>query len=152
MPLKVLSLLFQIHWMQWFTLRKGSVVFLKREYSAWQVFWTLQDLELFWPKHWDVQCVASNIGDQTALFEATHGTAPKYTGQDKVNPGSVILSGVMMFEHMGWNEAAETIVDALQATILKKTVTYDLERQMEGATLLKCSEFGQAIVDNMKSN
>ena len=92
----------------------------------------------------------ANIGDRVAMFEATHGTAPKYAGQDKVNPGSVILSGAMMFEHMGWTEAARLIVTGLERTIAAKTVTYDLERQMPGAKLLKCSEFGQAIADNMK--
>ncbi len=91
----------------------------------------------------------ANIGETMAIFEATHGTAPKYAGQDKVNPGSVILSGVMMFEYLGWNEAAELIVKALEKTISQKKVTYDFHRQMEGATLLKCSEFGQAIVGNM---
>lgn len=91
----------------------------------------------------------ANIGDNQAIFEATHGTAPKYAGLDKVNPGSVILSGVMMLEFMGWNEAARLIEAGLERAIDKKTVTYDFERQMEGATLLKCSEFGQAIVDNM---
>jgi isocitrate dehydrogenase len=90
-----------------------------------------------------------NIGDYFAVFEATHGTAPKYAGQDKVNPGSVILSGVMMFQYLGWNEAADLVVRAMEETVLNKTVTYDLERQMDGATLLKCSEYGQAIVDNM---
>jgi isocitrate dehydrogenase len=91
----------------------------------------------------------ANIGDQAAIFEATHGSAPKYTNQDKINPGSVILSGVMMFEHLGWNEVGTMIVNGLQRTISQKTVTYDLERQMQGAKLLKCSEFGQAIVKNM---
>ena len=90
-----------------------------------------------------------NIGDYLAVFEATHGTAPKYTGQDKVNPSSVILSGVMMFQYLGWHEAAELVFRAMEATVLQKTVTYDLERQMEGATLLKCSEYGKAIVMNM---
>lgn len=90
-----------------------------------------------------------NIGDYLALFEATHGTAPKYAGQDKINPSSVILSGVMMFEYMGWQEAADLIVKAMEITILDKTVTYDLERQLEGAKLLKCSEFGKAIAANM---
>ena len=90
-----------------------------------------------------------NIGDYMAVFEATHGTAPKYAGQDKVNPGSVILSGVMMFQYMGWHEAAELVFRAMETTVLQKTVTYDLERQMEGATLLKCSEYGKAIVMNM---
>ncbi|MDA9747711.1 MAG: isocitrate dehydrogenase (NADP(+)) [Thermodesulfobacteriota bacterium] len=91
----------------------------------------------------------ANIGDEIALFEATHGTAPKYAGQDKVNPGSVILSGVMMFEHMGWRNVAELIVKALEKTVLDKDVTYDLHRQIEGANLLKCSEFGDAIIKNM---
>ena len=91
----------------------------------------------------------ANIGDEVACFEATHGTAPKYTGMDKVNPGSVILSGVMMLEHLGWQEAADLVIKGIEATIANKTVTYDLERQMEGAKLLKCSEFAQAIVDNM---
>jgi isocitrate dehydrogenase len=91
----------------------------------------------------------ANIGDTVAIFEATHGTAPKYAGQDKVNPGSVILSGVMMFQFMGWTEAADLVEKGLERAIDKKTVTYDFERQMEGATLLKCSEFGQAIINNM---
>jgi isocitrate dehydrogenase len=84
-----------------------------------------------------------------AIFEATHGTAPKYAGQDKVNPGSVILSGVMMFEYMGWLEAANLIYKGLEATIASRKVTYDFHRLMEGATLLKCSEFGREIVKNM---
>jgi isocitrate dehydrogenase len=84
-----------------------------------------------------------------AIFEATHGTAPKYAGQDKVNPGSVILSGVMMFEYMGWIEAANLIIKGLEGAIFTKRVTYDFHRLMEGATLLKCSEFGQEIVKNM---
>ena len=84
-----------------------------------------------------------------AIFEATHGTAPKYAGQDKVNPGSVILSGQMMLRHMGWNEAADLIVSALEKTIIQKRVTYDFERLMDGATLLKSSEFGEALVQNM---
>jgi isocitrate dehydrogenase len=84
-----------------------------------------------------------------AIFEATHGTAPKYAGLDKVNPGSVILSGVMMFEYLGWIEAANIIIKGLQMAILKKRVTYDFERLMEGATLLKCSEFGDEIISNM---
>ena len=91
----------------------------------------------------------ANIGDYIGLFEATHGTAPKYTGMDKVNPGSVILSGCTMFEYMGWDEVANTIYDAIEKTIKDKTVTYDLERQMEGAKKLKCSEFGTAIINNM---
>ena len=83
------------------------------------------------------------------IFEATHGTAPKYAGQDKVNPGSVLLSGVMMFEHLGWKDAANDIVRAIEATIAEKIVTYDFARQMEGATEVKCSEFGSAIVDRL---
>ena len=92
----------------------------------------------------------ANMGDEMALFEATHGTAPKYAGQDKVNPGSLILSGCMMFDHLGWQEVSELIVRGIGRAIGKKTVTYDLERLMEGATLLKCSEFGRAIIDNME--
>ena len=84
-----------------------------------------------------------------ALFEATHGTAPKYAGQDKVNPGSVILSGEMMLRHLGWDEAADLVIQGLEETIARKTVTYDFERLMTGAKLLKCSEFGDAIVANM---
>ena len=84
-----------------------------------------------------------------AIFEATHGTAPKYAGQDKVNPGSVILSGEMMFRYLGWDEAADLIVSSLEKTIAQKRVTYDFERQMTGATLLKTSEFGKAMVENM---
>lgn len=84
-----------------------------------------------------------------AIFEATHGTAPKYAGQDKVNPGSVILSGAMMLEYMGWQEAADLIYAGLEAAIASKRVTYDFERLMDGATLLKCSEFGEEIVKNM---
>jgi len=91
----------------------------------------------------------ANMGDEMALFEATHGTAPKYAGQDKVNPGSLILSGCMMFDHLGWNEVSERIVRGIERAIEQKTVTYDLERLMEGAKLLKCSEFGRAIIDNM---
>src|SRR6185437_6359074 len=83
------------------------------------------------------------------IFEATHGTAPKYAGQDKVNPGSVLLSGVLMYEHLGWQDAADDIVRALEATIADKIVTYDFARQMEGATEVKCSEFAQAIVDRL---
>lgn len=84
-----------------------------------------------------------------AVFEATHGTAPKYAGQDKVNPGSVILSGEMMLRYMGWGEAADLIVTSLEKTIAQKRVTYDFERLMEGATLLSTSEFGRAMVENM---
>ncbi|MGH7498387.1 MAG: NADP-dependent isocitrate dehydrogenase [Gemmatimonadales bacterium] len=85
-----------------------------------------------------------------AVFEATHGTAPRYAGQDKVNPGSLILSGEMMFRHLGWDEAADLIIRGLEATIAQRRVTYDFERQMEGATLLKTSEFGRAMVENMQ--
>jgi isocitrate dehydrogenase len=83
------------------------------------------------------------------IFEATHGTAPKYAGQDKVNPGSVLLSGVLMFEHLGWTAAANDIVSALEATIAAKIVTYDFARLMDGATEVKCSEFASAIVDRL---
>ncbi len=93
----------------------------------------------------------ANINYDTghAVFEATHGTAPKYAGQDKVNPSSVILSGEMMLRHLGWNDAADLILESMAKTIAQKRVTYDFERQMSGATLLKCSEFGEALVDNM---
>jgi len=91
----------------------------------------------------------ANIGDECALFEATHGTAPKYAGQDKVNPGSIILSAEMMLRHMQWFEAADLIVKGMEGAIAAKTVTYDFERLMEGAKLLKCSEFGDAIIANM---
>ena len=91
----------------------------------------------------------ANIGASEAVFEATHGTAPKYANQDKVNPGSLILSGEMMLRFMGWTEAADAVIRGLEKTIAQKRVTYDLERQMEGATLLKCSEFGKAVADNI---
>ncbi|MCX6251938.1 MAG: NADP-dependent isocitrate dehydrogenase [Bacteroidetes bacterium] len=93
----------------------------------------------------------ANINYDTghAVFEATHGTAPKYAGKDMVNPGSVILSGAMMFEYMGWNDASDCIIKGLQGAINNKRVTYDFERQMEGATKLKCSEFGAEIIRNM---
>jgi len=90
-----------------------------------------------------------NIGDGVAVFEATHGTAPKYAGKNMVNPGSLILSAVMMLEYMEWNEPAKMITDALGKTILQKRVTYDLERQMEGATKLSTSQFASAIIENM---
>ncbi len=92
----------------------------------------------------------ANIGIPVAIFEATHGTAPKYTGQDKVNPGSLILSGAMMLDYLGWKEAASLVRNGIERAISDKQVTYDLERQMEGATLLKCSQFGQAIIERMK--
>ncbi len=91
----------------------------------------------------------ANIGDRCAVFEATHGTAPKYAGLDKVNPSSLILSGVMMLNYMGWKEASDLIWQALVATIKSGTVTYDLARQIEGAKEVKCSEFAQAIVDHI---
>jgi len=93
----------------------------------------------------------ANINYDTghAVFEATHGTAPKYAGQDKVNPGSVILSGELMLRHMGWTEAADLVIKGMEGAIAARTVTYDFERQMEGATLLKCSEFGEAVVAHM---
>ena len=91
----------------------------------------------------------ANIGDGYALFEATHGTAPKYTGLDKVNPGSLILSGAMMLEYLGWKDAMEKIHSAIEAAIAKKRVTYDLARQIEGATEVKCSEFASSIVESM---
>jgi isocitrate dehydrogenase len=84
-----------------------------------------------------------------AIFEATHGTAPKYAGQDKVNPGSVILSGEMMFRHLGWGEAADLVIKSLEKTIAQKTVTYDFARLMEGAKEVKCSEFASAMIANM---
>ena len=89
-----------------------------------------------------------NLSDEVALFEATHGTAPKYTDQDVVNPGSLILSAVMMLEHIGWQEAADLIISGLEKTILQKRVTYDLERLMEGATKVRTSEFGASIIEN----
>jgi isocitrate dehydrogenase len=91
----------------------------------------------------------ANVGDAAAVFEATHGTAPKYAGKDMINPGSLILSGAFMFEHLGWQEVAASIRAALAKTIEQKTVTYDLARQMEGAKKVRCSEFGEAIVDNL---
>lgn len=91
----------------------------------------------------------ANLSDTIALFEATHGTAPKYAGQDKVNPGSLILSAEMMLRHLGWNEAADLIINGMNGAIQNGTVTYDFERLMDDATLLSCSKFGQAIVDSM---
>ncbi len=95
----------------------------------------------------------ANINYDTghAIFEATHGTAPKYAGQDKVNPGSLILSGEMMFRYLGWTEAADLIINGISGAIGAKTVTYDFERLMEGATLLKCSQFGDAIIEHLGS-
>jgi len=91
----------------------------------------------------------ANLSDSIALFEATHGTAPKYAGQDKVNPGSLILSAEMMLRHLGWNEAADLIIDGMNGAIQAKTVTYDFERLMDGATLVSCSDFGKAIIKHM---
>ena len=91
----------------------------------------------------------ANIGDGVALFEATHGTAPKYAGLDKVNPGSLLLSGVMLLRYIGWREPADLIEQALEKTILRKTVTYDLARLMDGAKEVSCSAFGSAIISNM---
>jgi isocitrate dehydrogenase len=92
-----------------------------------------------------------NVGDGVAVFEATHGTAPKYANLDKINPGSVILSGVMMFEYMGWNEAAQLIVKGMENAIKSKRVTYDLARQMKGATEVSTSAFGDAVITGMAS-
>ena len=91
----------------------------------------------------------ANLSDTVAVFEATHGTAPKYAGQDKVNPGSLILSAEMMLRHLGWNEAADLIIDGMNGAIQAKTVTYDFERLMEGATLVSCSAFGEAVISHM---
>ena len=93
----------------------------------------------------------ANIGDNIALFEATHGTAPKYTGMDKVNPGALILSGSMMFDYLGWTEASRNIVHALEKTISSKVVTYDLARQIKGVTPVKCSEFAKEIIKNIEN-
>lgn len=92
----------------------------------------------------------ANMGDGVAMFEATHGTAPKYAGQDKVNPGSLVLSAEMMLRHMGWHEAADRIINGVSGAITAKTVTYDFARLMEGAQLLSCSAFGDAIIKHMK--
>ena len=91
----------------------------------------------------------ANLSDSVAMFEATHGTAPKYAGKDQVNPGSIILSAEMMLRHMGWTEAADLVVKGMSGAIEAKTVTYDLERLMNGAKLLSCSAFGEAIVSHM---
>lgn len=93
----------------------------------------------------------ANIGTESAIFEATHGTAPKYTGQDKVNPGSVILSGVMMFQYLGWTEAGELIERAIESAIEQKQVTYDFHRQMEGATKVSCSGFADVLIKNIEN-
>jgi isocitrate dehydrogenase len=91
----------------------------------------------------------ANLSDSVAMFEATHGTAPKYAGKDQVNPSSIILSAEMMLRHLSWVEAADLIIKGVEGAISAKTVTYDLERLMEGATKLSCSAFGQAVIDNM---
>ena len=91
----------------------------------------------------------ANIGDQAAIFEATHGTAPKYANQDVVNPGSLILSGAMMFDYLGWGEVRKRILKAVEKTLSQKTVTYDLARQMRGAKKVKCSEFASALIENL---
>jgi isocitrate dehydrogenase len=91
----------------------------------------------------------ANIGDEAAVFEATHGTAPKYANQDVINPGSLILSGAMMFDYLGWVEVGQKIKKALEKTILEKTVTYDLARQMRGARKVRCSEFASAVIENL---
>jgi isocitrate dehydrogenase len=91
----------------------------------------------------------ANIGDRAAIFEATHGTAPKYADQDVINPGSLILSGAMMFDYLSWSEVARRITKGLEKVISDKTVTYDLARQMRGAKKVKCSEFASAIIKNL---
>ena len=91
----------------------------------------------------------ANIGDEIGFFEATHGTAPKYAGKDMINPASVVLSGVMMLRYLGWIEAADLIEQGLERTIQQKKVTYDLARQMQGATELKTSQFADAVISNM---
>src|SRR5205823_9962814 len=92
-----------------------------------------------------------NIGDEYAVFEATHGTAPKYADKDVINPGSVILSGAMMLQFMGWKEAAALIESSIELTIQQRKVTYDLERLMEGATRVRTSEFANCLIQNMES-
>jgi isocitrate dehydrogenase len=91
----------------------------------------------------------ANVGDRAAVFEATHGTAPRYANQDVINPGSLILSGAMMFDHLGWSEVAKSITKAIEKTISDKVVTYDLARQMRGARRVKCSEFASAVIENL---
>ena len=91
----------------------------------------------------------ANLSDKVAIFEATHGTAPKYAGQDKVNPGSLILSAEMMLRHLGWNSAADCVIKGIEGAIGEKKVTYDFDRLMDNATLLSCSEFGNAMIENM---
>jgi isocitrate dehydrogenase len=93
----------------------------------------------------------ANIGDEIAFFEATHGTAPKYANKDVINPASVMLSGVMMLRHLGWHEAADLVEQGIGASVVQKRVTYDLARQMQGATELKTSQFADAIIENMRA-
>ena len=93
----------------------------------------------------------ANVGDHIALFEATHGTAPKYAGQDKANPGSLILSGEMMFRYMGWNEAADLVIKAMEKSISEGNVTYDLARGRSDATTLPSSEFAKSLIENIES-
>jgi isocitrate dehydrogenase len=93
----------------------------------------------------------ANIGDRAAVFEATHGTAPKYAGQDKVNPGSLILSGAMMLDHLGWEKASALIWEAIRLTVKSGEVTYDLARQMPGAREVRCSEFAQRIAEHLRA-
>jgi isocitrate dehydrogenase len=91
----------------------------------------------------------ANLSDDIAIFEATHGTAPKYAGQDKVNPGSLILSAEMMLRHLGWGEAADLVIKGIEGAIGEKKVTYDFERLMDDAILMSCSEFGDVMIENM---
>ena len=98
----------------------------------------------------DVHVTGANVGDGYAVFEATHGTAPKYADKDVINPGSVILSGVMLLEFLGWSEAAKLVESSMEKTIQQKFVTYDFERQMQGATKVKTSEFATRMIENMK--
>jgi isocitrate dehydrogenase len=93
----------------------------------------------------------ANIGDSCAIFEATHGSAPKYAGLDKINPGSMILSGAMLLEHIGWKDAADLIIQGISKAIQAKTVTYDLARQLPGATEISCSGFGAEIIKHMRT-
>lgn len=97
-------------------------------------------------------CPGANLGDGLALFEPTHGSAPKHAGKDKVNPTAILLSAYEMLDYMGWTEAGENLKNAIRETILDGTVTYDLERQMEDATKVKCSEFGDAVIENLEES
>ena len=106
-------------------------------------------MTFFFHAPWPCVAPGANIGDGFGVFEATHGTAPKYADKDVINPAAVILAGVMMFEFLGWKDAAELVERGIARTIAQKKVTYDLERMMEGATKLKTSEFATAIIENM---